>query len=388
MICKVPFILTLALLLAGCMLVGCESPPAPQHAVAPQPAPTYDTTPVLTGRHETGVPNRLALFGDEPQTEPVPFETRLVTNLTQHSFTAEGLDFDPDVNTADGILVYASTRNSEHPDIFLKSIDGYTITQLTSDPADDIQPRLSPDAKRIVFCSNRGSSWDIWMINRDGTGLTQLSSDQSDEVAPCWSPDGKRIAYTQWGGRSRQWEIWMLDVAQPGTRRFLAYGMFPAWGPDGKHIAFQRARQRGSRLFSVWTIELTDNEARRPTEIAHSDGAACIAPRWSPEGDMLVYCAVRNDVDPAISSSATPRLADIWVADVKTGVKMKLTDGADAAFNPVWGGDGRIFFVSPRAGTENIYSLTTEFADYVRTPDKTPRVSQGNTTVTSGIQKD
>jgi TolB protein len=321
-------------------------------------------------------PEHMTLFGDRPDQEAVPYETRLVTNMTRHTTTTEGLDFDPDIHDADNTLVYASTRNSERPDIFLKKVDGATLTQLTGDPADDLQPRFSPDGNQVVFASNRSGNWDIWLINRDGTGLMQLTGDHTDEVAPCWSPDGSQIAYTVWGNRSRQWEIWTLSLAQPGVRHFLAYGMFPDWSPDGGKIAFQRARQRGSHLFSVWTMELVGGEARRPTEVAHRDNAACIAPRWSPDGLMLVYCVVNGDAAPASKHPGAPSAADIWVVEIENGIRMKLTDGAQPAFNPVWAEDGRVFFVSTQTGTENVWSLTAELNGYASGEDAAGRVTR------------
>lgn len=364
----------------GGLSAGCESP-----ARAPKPAaitPSVpEDTPVCLGPGPV-------LFGDRPQDERVPFENRLITNLARHTFTSEGLDFDPDVYADEDLLVYASTRNSERPDVFLKRADGATLTQLTDDPADDIQPRFSPDGKRIVFCSNRAGSFDIWMINRDGTGLTQLTRDATDEVAPCWSPDGSQIAYTVWGQRSRQWEIWTLSIAQPGLHHFLVCGMFPAWSPDGSRLAFQRARQRGSRLFSVWTIDLVGGEARHPTELAQSDTAACIAPRWSLDGTQIVYCAVPDEADPSAANPRTPSCADLWLVALDSGLRMKLTDGADPALNPAWGSAGRIFFVSPRAGTENIWSLAVELGGHATAVAGTTQVSQVDSTATSEVKGD
>lgn len=390
------FVSTIGGLLVAAGVLGCHGStilpidfakrtPPPQPAAEPvAPATDYAANPeqlnsvARRSPNHGGVPDGMTLFGDRPDQESVPFETRLVTNVTRHTDTTEGLDFDPDIFDPESLLVYASTRNAERPDIFLKQIDGATLTQLTSDPADDIQPRFSPDGKQVVFCSNRGGSWDIWLVNRDGTSLTQLTSDYTDEVAPCWSPDGSQIAYTVWGHRSRQWEIWTLSLSQPGVRRFLAYGMFPDWSPDGGRIAFQRARQRGSHLFSVWTIELVDGNARQPTEIAYRDNAACIAPRWSPDGDMLVYCVASGDKRTAGTDPGTPGAADIWVVDATSGTRMKLTDGAHPAFNPVWADGGRVFFVSAQAGTENVWSLTTQLGTYAKAaakPQPTPGVN-------------
>ncbi len=356
----IPLSLTLSTLAA---LIGCTinmpASPAPVAHTNHAAQPSTTTTDA-----ESDAGRDLTFFGEDPDSERVPFEARLVTNLTQHSFTTDGLDFDPDVLASEDLIAFASTRNATHADIYLKRADGFTLTQLTGDPADDIQPRFSPDGNRIAFASNRTGNWDIWVVHRDGTGLTQLTSDNADEVAPTWSPDGKQIAYTVSSGRSQQWEIWVLNVDQPGMRQFLAYGMFPAWAPDGSRIAYQRARQRGSGFFSVWTLDLVNGEARYPTEVAQSDNAACVAPRWSPDGRMLVYAAVRDRERSDTTDRSTPPAADLWVVDLETGLRMKLTDGAAADFNPVWANAGRVFFVSARAGTENIWSLSTTMSKY------------------------
>ena len=347
------------------LLWGCAARERPIQPVAQAEAePPGRFHPAPDGPHAAAPPG-IAFFGEQPELEEVPFENRLVTNLTRHTFTSEGRDFDPDLDADGQMLAFASTRNAEHPDIYVKHVDGTAMTQLTSDPADDIQPRFSPDGQRIVFCSNRSGNWDVWVVNRNGTGLTQLTRDRTDEIAPCWHPDGKQIAYTVWARRGQRWEIWTLSVDQPGVRCFLAYGMFPAWSPDGRHIAFQRARQRGSRWFSVWTIELVDGEARHPTEVAYSDLAACIGPRWSPDAEMIVFCAVRPDEPGPQGSSREAINADLWVVDVETGLRFKLGDGGHASFNPTWSPTGRVFFVSGRSGTtENIWSVNTGLDQY------------------------
>jgi TolB protein len=286
-------------------------------------------------------------------------------NLAQHTFSTEGRDFDPDLSPDGMTIVFASTSHSDRADIYVKDVDGFAVTQITGDPADDLQPRFSPDGSKIAFCSNRGGNWDIWIINRDGTGLVQLTRDRADEISPAWSPDGSQIAFSVWGSRSRQWEIWIAATASPGTRRFLAAGLFPSWSPDGTRIAFQRARQRGTRWFSVWAVDLVGDEARHPTELAYADDLACIAPRWSADGGSIVYCQVPRTGVIAESRPESPAVADVWIVDVRRGVRRCITDGSHAAFNPTYGPDGRVYFVSTRAGTENIWSAVqdAEIAD-------------------------
>lgn len=361
---------------AAALLCGCQMPVQQQATLT---SATPEPVAVAPARPPGPLASSMNAFGERGRDADEPFDSRMVVNYRQHSFTMDGLDFDPDVDPKGTFLVYASTRNAQHPDLYWKAVDGTATTQLTGDPADDIQPSISPDGERIAFCSNRTGNWDVWLIRRDGTGLVQLTHDPGDEVAPCWSPDGRQLAYSVWGYRSHQWEIWMLDVERPGMRKYLANGMFPAWSPDGRHISFQRARQRGSQWFSIWTLELVDGEARHPTEVVHSEASACVAPRWSPDGSKLVYCALA----PSRSGTATERestVADLWSIELATGARVKLTDGSVSAFNPVWAPNGRIFFVCARGGTENIWSVVSgptgpEIA--ATSEEKTPPAEQG-----------
>lgn len=325
------------------LLAGCQTPQTSSSAEPLSASP--QRTPMRAETSRTVSP-----LG-ELDGEAAATSDRLLMNMTQHTFSTIGRDFDPDLSRDGHVLAYASTSHNDRPDIFLKAVDGFAITQLTADPADDVQPRFSPDGERVLFCSNRGGSWDVWLVNRDGTGLTQVTSDRADEIAPCWSPDGRRIAFSVWGTRSQQWEIWSLSLDRPGVRRFLAYGLFPAWSPDGQRLAFQRARQRGTRWFSVWVVDIAGEEARFPTEVASGDEFACIAPRWSPNGRVIVYTTVPRE------AASEETVADLWTVDTFSGVRRKLSDGGAPAFNPAFAAGGRVYFVSTRGGNENIWSV-------------------------------
>jgi hypothetical protein len=55
--------------------------------------------------------------------------------------------------------------------------------------------------------------------------------------------------------------------------------------------------------------------------------------------------------------------------------------------NPAWARDGRVFFVSARSGTENIWSLTTELGSYGAghpDPARTTTTEQDATSAMSG----
>ncbi|MCG3126788.1 MAG: Protein TolB [Phycisphaerae bacterium] len=358
-------------------LVGCAAHSASERSIAPaarSSEPTESTPSRGFALRQTEPPDAdgadaVRLFGDQPESSVPPFEDRLLANLVRHTDTDDGADFDPDIDATGKLLVYATTLHAQRPNICLKRVDGSAITELVSDPADDLQPRFSPDGRRIAFASNRSGNWDIWLVDLDGSRLTQLTSDESDDIAPCWSPDGQTVAFTSWNVRARRWEICSVAPAQPLLRRFLTTGMFPDWSPDGRRLAFQRPRQRGKRLFGIWTVDVNGADVGTPMEIVHSQEFACITPRWSPRSDSIVYASVRDGNDSRYIVST------LWLVSADGGHRIQLTDASALAFNPAFGADGRIYFVSDRAKTENIWSLpvgVSEDASAVRKPPNPP----------------
>jgi len=279
-------------------------------------------------------------------------------NLAQVSFATDGGDYAPDVDRTGTFMVYASTQHRPTFDIYRKSVDGRTVTQLTTDPSDDLMPALAPDGSRVAFASNRNGNWDIYVMPIGGGAPTQITADADEEVQPTWAPDGRRIAFSRKNGRTNTWEIWVVDTQNPGLRSYVCEGFLPRWSPDEKKdvMLFQRARQRGSRLYGVWTIELVKGEGLSPTEIVSARNAAVLQPSWSPDGRKIVFTSV---VNPG-GDSEWPEQSDIWIINADGTSRMGLTKGRFRNMQPTWGADGRIYFVSNRGGLENIWSIAAD----------------------------
>jgi TolB protein len=289
-------------------------------------------------------------------------------NLRQVSYAEEGACFDPEIDRSGRWLVFASTRHQTTSDIYLKATHGKTITQITNDPANDVMPAFDPSGERIAFASNRAGAWNLYITTIDGGPAIQMTDSPDDELHPSWSPDGRHLAYCRLGSQSGRWELWTVDVNNPGVHRFLDYGLFPQWSPDiaRNKILFQRSRGRGSRYHAIWTVDVIEGEAMYPTEIVSAANAAAINPTWSPDGRRIAFVTV---VDPEAETGGTPSLADIWVINIDGSGRAMLTHGEYANFQPVWSPDESVYFVSDRSGRENIWAVSTvglRFADHPR----------------------
>jgi TolB protein len=320
-------------------------------------SPNVTTEPASEPTLATARDAQFSMFGEFPDQRDATFVNRSGSALLRHTFTEEGADFDCHIDPWGRRMVFASTRHDLRPDLYIKTVDGTTVTQLTADAASDVQPEFSPDGQSVAFASDRAGNWDIWTIRVDGTQPTQVTRGPGDDVHPSWSSDGKWIVFSRLPRPGGQWEMWIADATAEAPTRFIGYGLFPQWSPTGDMIAFQRARQRGSRWFSVWTLELVDGEPRHPTEVAASFECAVISPSWRPDGTALTYCTVAraepSDTPAADGAEAT----DVWMVDIDGRSRVRLTDGQSANYEPTWSPQGRIFFTSTRGGHENIWSL-------------------------------
>lgn len=311
--------------------------------------------------------------------------------LAHVTFAPEGADFDPCISRDAQFMVFASTQHRATSDIYFKKVDGRTITQLTADPAQDVMPAISPDGKKIAFCSNRRGNWDVFVMSVSGGQAVQVTSELSHELHPTWSPDGKKLAFSRLGETSGRWEIWVTDAVGASGNEFLGYGLFPEWcpvagtGENGRDkILFQRSRERGDRAFSVWTVDYKTGDTSSPTEIVADTTAAVINASWSPDGQSIVYATVANPNQPRMAGTGAGSgqfagagaASQLWITGIDGTGRVALTSDQHLNLMPIWATDGRIYFVSDRSGTNNVWSLGTEKAMYAAKGQPMP--GQGN----------
>ena len=105
---------------------------------------------------------------------------------------------------------------------------------------------------------------DVWLVSVNGGELKQLTTNPAADEQPEYSPDGKTIAVRaqrRAGFESDRWYIDLYDVAG-GTKRTLFAAFDKSaddfrWAPDGRSIWFTGADHGTENLYSISLTEST-----------------------------------------------------------------------------------------------------------------------------------
>ncbi|MCA1558402.1 MAG: protease, partial [Acidobacteria bacterium] len=204
-----------------------------------------------------------------------------------------------------------------------------------------------------------GYAGDIWIVERAGGEARRLTSHAAKEGLPVFSPDGSEIAFARNNpaGGPLSWDVYAVSIAGGEARRltFHPEADIPVgWTPDGKSILFTTFRERVAYLgYRLYTIP---KEGGWPAPLALPSG---IDGSFSPDGRRVAYCPLwglsaqtwRNYHGGATSRIQVADLSDGRVEEVP-----RVADTSDA--EPMWVGE-KIYFISDRAGTSNLFSYDT-----------------------------
>ncbi|HVP06630.1 MAG TPA: hypothetical protein VMS71_02220, partial [Candidatus Acidoferrum sp.] len=106
-------------------------------------------------------------------------------------------------------------------DIFTLPIEGGTATLLSGGLPYEIQPRYSPDGKKILFTSDRGGGDNIWMMDADGSNRVQITKEDYRLLNNgIWHPKQPYIVARKHFTSERSLgagEMWMYHIPDGGS---------------------------------------------------------------------------------------------------------------------------------------------------------------------------
>lgn len=128
-------------------------------------------------------------------------------------------------------------------DVWLSDINGANVQRITSTPAVESNPHLSPDGKLLAFSSNRSGNTAVYVVPISGGTPTRLTWHPSGAFVRGWSPDGKSILYassrdTAPAGFDRLWTVPVQGG--PSTLVTKQWSTDGSYAPDGKQLIIDR----------------------------------------------------------------------------------------------------------------------------------------------------
>jgi len=163
------------------------------------------------------------------------------------------------------------------------------IRPITSGPAREFAPVISPDGKWVAYISNAGGSQNVWVKFLAGGEPQNLMASAGLDISGSLaigglevSPDGSRIAVAARLHGTGSFSTYEIPAPLPGPPRALLEAGFQGmrWSPDGKRMAFIRGG--GTAGDAIW---VADGDGSNRRELVKANGGAHMHwASWSPDG--------------------------------------------------------------------------------------------------------
>jgi Tol biopolymer transport system component len=180
----------------------------------------------------------------------------------------------------------SATRDLYRADLTGEPGSASNLTRLTTDDAIDIWPAFSPGGQFVVYASDLslvelGGSTELRIYNTADGKVTNLTNNGAAliEAAPDWSPDGAQIVFHALEEGATAPDIYIMNADGQSPPEKLtdsdAADIQPRFSPDGQHIVFSSDRAGN---WDVFIYEIATGTIFQVT----TDPVTDIANDWGP----------------------------------------------------------------------------------------------------------
>jgi len=239
----------------------------------------------------------------------------------------------------------------------------------------NVQPRWSPDGKRIAFVSDRGDHSFIVIYEFGRNTLQYLSPSADRDMFPRWSPDGSQLAFVRLVGKAMKqpvipllplpWSIWVYDLAKDSGREIWKSGeklddSLPELTEEGSfhfaaknRIVFSSEQDGWNHLYSV-------SAAGGQAVLLTSGNFETEDVALSVDKASVIYSSNQAGADPLDVDRR-----HLWRGDVEGGTPRALTHGPTMEWTPLEVGGKVVCLGSTATSPAMPYVVTAQGRDMI-----------------------
>lgn len=183
-------------------------------------------------------------------------------------------------------LLYTSYLRSGFPDIYQHDLASYQRTAFVSFRGTNMGARFSPNGQQVAMVLTGEGTPEIYVSNAHGRQVARKTRSDAVKSSPCWSPDGSRIVFAMEPGP----QLYLISAAGGVPQRLISgfgYTAEPDWSraKPGKIACTVRVgRQYQIAVYDFAAGRAALVEMKNPP----FDG---VEPTWLGDGRHLVYTA-------------------------------------------------------------------------------------------------
>jgi Tol biopolymer transport system component len=215
----------------------------------------------------------------------------------------------------------------------------------------DVDMAVSPDGRTIAFCRPvRTEGCELFVVPATGGEARRLTNEQSGILGLAWTSDGQQIVFaSNRQGRFRLWRVPARPLQRPGA--FVSPELVEGPGDDARYPSISRnskgarlAYQRYTRDFDIRRAEIIGPEGApqhhlNPSTPLITSTRIDVAPSFSPDGKKIAFVSDRSGA------------RELWICEADGSKPLKLTSFAGpAVINPRWSPDGQRLIFSAFTG--------------------------------------
>jgi TolB protein len=271
--------------------------------------------------------------------------------LPQLTTGPSALTFSPDGKE----LVYSMAGS-----LWCQTIGSNQANEITHASGYDYQPDWSHDGRHIIFTRYQNDALELWQLDLQTGKEVPLTSHGDVNVEPRYSPDDRRVAFVSTAD-SGHFNLYIAEVAGDrlsAPKRLLPehtstiyryyyaptdHAISPSWTPDGQRVLFVSNREVAYGTGDIWSVAVNAPEDLK--KILSEETAWRAQPQVAPDGRRVLF-----------SSYHGRQWQQLWLTTLQGAAPLPLTfgefDRTQARFSP----DGRrVGYISNEDGNTSLW---------------------------------